>query len=64
MCACLVTVCCREMRARSDYGGFEFVPRPSDKYYRELPKKVRARGFTCMAPCLSSAHPAARKKQR
>ncbi|EFJ46247.1 4-hydroxyphenylpyruvate dioxygenase [Volvox carteri f. nagariensis] len=30
----------REMRARSDMGGFEFMPRPSDKYYRELPKKI------------------------
>ncbi|KXZ47898.1 hypothetical protein GPECTOR_32g511 [Gonium pectorale] len=30
----------REMRARSELGGFEFMPRPSDKYYRELPKKI------------------------
>ncbi|GFR45369.1 hypothetical protein Agub_g6744 [Astrephomene gubernaculifera] len=30
----------REMRARSDVGGFEFMPRPSDRYYRELPKKM------------------------
>ncbi|GAX73603.1 hypothetical protein CEUSTIGMA_g1054.t1 [Chlamydomonas eustigma] len=30
----------REMQSRSHHGGFEFMPRPSDKYYRELPKKV------------------------
>ncbi|GLC38696.1 hypothetical protein PLESTB_000591400 [Pleodorina starrii] len=30
----------REMRARSEVGGFEFMPRPSDKYYKELPKKI------------------------
>jgi hypothetical protein len=30
----------REMQARTDYGGFEFMPRPSDKYYRNLPEKV------------------------
>jgi 4-hydroxyphenylpyruvate dioxygenase len=30
----------REMQSRSHHGGFEFMPRPSDKYYRELPKKI------------------------
>ncbi|KAG2483092.1 hypothetical protein HYH03_018030 [Edaphochlamys debaryana] len=30
----------REMRKRSDVGGFEFMPKPSDKYYRNLPKKI------------------------
>lgn len=30
----------REMQKRSAYGGFEFMPRPSDKYYRNLPSKV------------------------
>jgi hypothetical protein len=30
----------REMRARSQCGGFEFMPRPSDKYYKQLPEKV------------------------
>ena len=30
----------REMQARSALGGFEFMPRPSDKYYRNLPLKV------------------------
>ncbi|KAG2434438.1 hypothetical protein HYH02_012268 [Chlamydomonas schloesseri] len=30
----------REMRARSDFGGFEFMPRASDKYYKNLPKKI------------------------
>ncbi|KAF5831174.1 p-hydroxyphenylpyruvate dioxygenase [Dunaliella salina] len=29
-----------EMRKRSQNGGFDFMPRPSDKYYRDLPKKV------------------------
>lgn len=33
-----------EMRARSLNGGFDFMPRPSDKYYRDLPAKVRACG--------------------
>mmetsp|Transcript_32180 Transcript_32180/g.81790 ORF Transcript_32180/g.81790 Transcript_32180/m.81790 type:complete len:476 (-) Transcript_32180:554-1981(-) len=30
----------REMRARSEWGGLEFMPKPSDKYYRELPQKA------------------------
>ncbi|KAG1663692.1 hypothetical protein FOA52_013260 [Chlamydomonas sp. UWO 241] len=30
----------REMQARSDYGGFGFMPRPSVKYYKELPNKI------------------------
>ena len=30
----------REMRLRSDIGGFEFMPRPSAKYYAGLPAKV------------------------
>lgn len=30
----------REMRARSDVGGFEFMPRASDHYYRTLPEKI------------------------
>lgn len=30
----------REMRARSEVGGFEFMPRPSDSYYAALPKKI------------------------
>jgi len=30
----------RHMHAASASGGFEFMPRPSDKYYRELPKKI------------------------
>lgn len=28
------------MRVRSEVGGFEFMPRPSDQYYRDLPKKI------------------------
>ena len=28
------------MQSRTDAGGFEFMPRPSDKYYRELPDKI------------------------
>jgi len=30
----------RSMYAHSDFGGFEFMPRPSDKYYKELPNKI------------------------
>jgi 4-hydroxyphenylpyruvate dioxygenase len=30
----------REMRQRRHLGGFDFMPQPSDKYYRELPEKV------------------------
>eukprot|EP00798_Chlamydomonas_sp_ICE-L_P024026 gene24026-9601_t len=30
----------REMQARSYLGGFEFMPRPSEKYYRGLPDKI------------------------
>jgi 4-hydroxyphenylpyruvate dioxygenase len=30
----------REMQKRSTFGGFEFMPRPSDKYYKNLPEKV------------------------
>eukprot|EP00245_Coleochaete_scutata_P000081 TRINITY_DN10084_c0_g2_i2.p1 TRINITY_DN10084_c0_g2~~TRINITY_DN10084_c0_g2_i2.p1 ORF type:complete len:440 (-),score=92.45 TRINITY_DN10084_c0_g2_i2:504-1823(-) len=30
----------RQMRQRSDLGGFEFMPRPSEKYYRELPERL------------------------
>ena len=28
------------MQSRSHNGGFEFMPRPSDKYYRGLPAKI------------------------
>lgn len=28
------------MQSRSAYGGFEFMPRPSTKYYKELPNKI------------------------
>eukprot|EP00850_Spirogloea_muscicola_P002081 SM000008S22170 [mRNA] locus=s8:134648:137011:- [translate_table: standard] len=30
----------REMRAQTHIAGFDFMPRPSDKYYEELPRKV------------------------
>jgi 4-hydroxyphenylpyruvate dioxygenase len=30
----------REMRARSDFGGFDFMPRPSEDYYKSLPEKI------------------------
>jgi 4-hydroxyphenylpyruvate dioxygenase len=30
----------KQMRARSEYGGFEFMPRPSDEYYLDLPWKI------------------------
>lgn len=30
----------KEMRARSAYGGFDFMPRPSDDYYNNLPTKI------------------------
>lgn len=30
----------REMRARSEAGGFEFMPRPNDAYYRALPERI------------------------
>ncbi len=30
----------REMRQRSACGGFEFMPRASDEYYRRLPDKI------------------------
>ncbi|KAL4441075.1 hypothetical protein ABPG77_010506 [Micractinium sp. CCAP 211/92] len=30
----------REMRARSALGGFDFMPRPSDDYYKKLPAKI------------------------
>lgn len=30
----------REMRMRSDMGGFEFMPRPSAKYYAALPSRI------------------------
>ena len=39
----------REMRTRSQYGGFEFMPRPSDKYYKQLPDKVVSRMMYCVA---------------
>ncbi|GMH42765.1 hypothetical protein BSKO_10684 [Bryopsis sp. KO-2023] len=29
-----------EMRKYSEFGGFEFMPRPSDSYYRELPSRI------------------------
>ncbi|MCG8462780.1 MAG: hypothetical protein MI919_41370, partial [Holophagales bacterium] len=32
--------CLRKMRAVSDRGGFEFMPRPSDEYYRKLPNRI------------------------
>lgn len=28
------------MRKRTEVGGFEFMPRPSEKYYKNLPEKV------------------------
>lgn len=37
----------KEMSARSELGGFEFMPRPCDAYYRALPSRIvggRARG--------------------
>ncbi|EFJ35545.1 hypothetical protein SELMODRAFT_165961 [Selaginella moellendorffii] len=30
----------REMRMRSHIGGFEFMPRPNKKYYRDLPERI------------------------
>lgn len=30
----------KEMRARSAYGGFDFMPRPSDEYFKNLPAKI------------------------
>jgi len=30
----------REMQSRSDVGGFDFMPRASDAYYRALPAKI------------------------
>lgn len=30
----------REMRSRSGFGGFDFMPRPSDEYYKNLPDKI------------------------
>jgi 4-hydroxyphenylpyruvate dioxygenase len=30
----------REMQARSDFGGFEFMPRPKPEYYRKLPSRI------------------------
>jgi 4-hydroxyphenylpyruvate dioxygenase len=30
----------RQIRARSAFGGFGFMPRPSDDYYRKLPQKI------------------------
>ncbi|KAL4451461.1 hypothetical protein ABPG75_007123 [Micractinium tetrahymenae] len=30
----------REIRARSALGGFDFMPRPSDDYYRKLPERI------------------------
>eukprot|EP00210_Caulerpa_lentillifera_P006230 g5951.t1 len=32
--------CIRKMKAVSDLGGFEFMPRPSDEYYRRLPARI------------------------
>ncbi|CAK4072865.1 unnamed protein product [Aphanomyces euteiches] len=29
-----------EMRKRSHFGGFEFMPKPSESYYKNLPKKI------------------------
>merc|ERR1719498_1980784 len=29
-----------ELKKRSELGGFEFMPKASDKYYRELPEKI------------------------
>jgi 4-hydroxyphenylpyruvate dioxygenase len=28
------------MRKRTEIGGFDFMPRPSDGYYKKLPEKV------------------------
>jgi len=30
----------KELRQRTHVGGFDFMPRPSDKYYRNLPNKI------------------------
>lgn len=30
----------REMRSRSDIGGFEFMPHPGAEYYKELPSRI------------------------
>lgn len=30
----------RHMRKHSELGGFEFMPRPGDSYYRKLPEKI------------------------
>lgn len=30
----------REMRSRAEFGGFDFMPRPSSSYYKELPQKI------------------------
>lgn len=30
----------RQMAARSRCGGFDFMPRPSDKYYKDLPARI------------------------
>ncbi|CAI5537320.1 unnamed protein product, partial [Closterium sp. Naga37s-1] len=30
----------QEMRARTELGGFDFMPRPSANYYKELPKRI------------------------
>lgn len=35
-----LSLVCSEMQKRSEMGGFEFMPRPSDAYYRKLPEKV------------------------
>ena len=32
----------REMRARSECGGFEFMPKPDAAYYKELPNRIGA----------------------
>jgi 4-hydroxyphenylpyruvate dioxygenase len=29
-----------ELKARSYCGGFDFMPRPSDSYYKELPGRI------------------------
>eukprot|EP01038_Epipyxis_sp_PR26KG_P006515 gene6515-8953_t len=30
----------REIRARSDYGGFDFMPSPNDDYYQRIPARI------------------------
>eukprot|EP00898_Chlorokybus_atmophyticus_P006688 jgi/Chlat1/701/Chrsp104S01202 len=45
MCTDILTTL-REMRQRTHCGGFDFMPRPSDAYYRKLPERVGEDTFT------------------